>query len=120
MHSCEVTAVDMAANGALVVSGGADGRVVVWSATSGFRMAVFTLHSKVIRSVKFDAGEALAAEAEAQGQGFWCSGRVCNSGAITVSYLVLLLSLQHHAYSSQIKPPGGPVNCQHSEAAPPN
>jgi WD40 repeat protein len=66
MHSCEVTAVDMAASGALVVSGGADGRVVVWSAVSGFRMAVFTLHSKVIRSVKFDAGEALDTGAEAQ------------------------------------------------------
>lgn len=47
---------DCAADGATVVSGGADGRVVLWSHVTGFKLAVFTLHSAAIRCLSFSPG----------------------------------------------------------------
>lgn len=38
-------------------SGGSDGRVVLWSHVTGFKLAVFTLHSGAIHSLAFNHGE---------------------------------------------------------------
>lgn len=46
----------MAASGDLVVSGGVDGGIVVWSWVTGFQLQKFALHAATIRSVSFDKG----------------------------------------------------------------
>jgi WD40 repeat protein len=56
IHSCEVAAVDCAADGATVVSGGADGSIVLWSHVTGFKLAAFTVHAAAIRTLCFSAG----------------------------------------------------------------
>jgi len=58
IHSCDVSAVDCAADGATVVSGGSDGNIVLWSHVTGFKLAVFTLHTAAIRSLAFSQGKA--------------------------------------------------------------
>lgn len=57
IHACEVTAVDCGSDGSTVVSGGTDGRVVVWSHTTGFKLAVWTVHEAAVRSIAFNEGE---------------------------------------------------------------
>lgn len=39
-----------------MVSGGSDGHIVLWSHVTGFKLAVFTLHSGAIRSLSFNHG----------------------------------------------------------------
>jgi WD40 repeat protein len=56
IHTTEVTAVDFADDGSTVVSGALDGRVIVWSHVTGFKLAVITLHSAAVRSVSFNTG----------------------------------------------------------------
>lgn len=56
IHSCEVSAVDFAADGDTIVSGDADGRVILWSHVTGFKLAVWTLHSAAIRTLAFNSG----------------------------------------------------------------
>jgi WD40 repeat protein len=56
IHTTEVTAVDFADDGSTVVSGALDGRAVVWSHVTGFKLAVITLHSAAVRSVSFNTG----------------------------------------------------------------
>lgn len=57
IHNCEVSAVDCAADGATIASGGSDGHIVLWSHVTGFKLAVFTVHSNTIRSLAFNHGE---------------------------------------------------------------
>ena len=54
-----VTAVDLAvtAYGAVGVSGGADGQIVVWAAATGFPFQKLRLHHAAIRSLRFAAGD---------------------------------------------------------------
>lgn len=59
IHSCGVTAVDLSVDGELVVSGGVDGGIVVWSSITGFTLQKFTLHCTTIRSVRFSTGGLL-------------------------------------------------------------
>lgn len=56
IHCSEVTAVGFAADGATVVSGSLDGRVVIWSHVTGFKLAGLTLHSAAIRTLAFNPG----------------------------------------------------------------
>jgi WD40 repeat protein len=73
IHTTEVTAVDFADDGSTVVSGALDGRVIVWSHLTGFKLAVITLHSAAVRSVSFNAG------------------RLAGASCMTISLHVLLL-----------------------------
>jgi WD40 repeat protein len=57
IHNCEVSAVDCAADGATIVSGGSDGHIVLWSHVTGFKLVVLTVHSTAIRSLCFNSGE---------------------------------------------------------------
>jgi WD40 repeat protein len=67
MHDCGVTAVDISADGELVVSGGADGGIIVWSAVTGFHLQKFTLHCTAVRTVKFTADASAFAAGDAAG-----------------------------------------------------
>jgi WD40 repeat protein len=63
IHSGHVSALDCAADGATMVSGGADGHIVLWSHVTGFKLATFTLHSTAIKSLAFNFGKQLAMQA---------------------------------------------------------
>ncbi len=56
MHSCEVTACALAGDADTVASAGIDGKVVLWSARTGFQLQVFTLHSSEVRSLTLNTG----------------------------------------------------------------
>jgi WD40 repeat protein len=56
IHSCGVSAVDLSSSGELVVSGGVDGGIVVWSSVTGFTLQCFTLHRAAMRSLRFNTG----------------------------------------------------------------
>lgn len=58
IHDCSVSAIDCSSDGSTVCSGGSDGRVVLWSHVTGFKLAVFTLHSGAIHSLAFNHGES--------------------------------------------------------------
>ena len=59
MHSCEVTAAEFAPDGIHVVSGSADGRIMMWSTITGFKHAVLTLHTVPVRVLRFSQGACL-------------------------------------------------------------
>ena len=61
IHRSEVSAVDCASDGSTVVSGSSDGRIVLWSHVTGFKLAVFTVHKAAIRSLSFNSGERATA-----------------------------------------------------------
>ena len=51
-HACSVTAVQMSA--AEVVSGGADGRIIIWSADDGTLLRVMKAHTGSVMCIRFD------------------------------------------------------------------
>lgn len=64
IHGGHVSALDCAADGATMVSGGADGNIVLWSHVTGFKLATFTLHSTAIKSLAFNYGKPLLKHSE--------------------------------------------------------
>jgi len=58
-HRCIVTAV--AISGFEVVSGGADGRIIVWDAPNGVKARDFSVHKGTVTALQFDSTKIVSA-----------------------------------------------------------
>jgi WD40 repeat protein/tetratricopeptide (TPR) repeat protein len=61
-HSCAVTALQMSA--AEVVSGGADGRIIIWSADDGTRLRTMDAHKGSVLVIRFDTIKIISGGAD--------------------------------------------------------